>query len=63
MYVNRANELQAQGIRDGLFVGADKELDLIVELFRLNVHIYDSSDSLPANDPDIGDFLLGVRVC
>lgn len=46
--------LQAQGILDGRFVGADKELDLMVELFRLNVQIYDSSDSLP-DDPDIGD--------
>lgn len=47
--------LQALGIRDGSFKGADKELDLLVEIFMLHVQIYDSSDALPPAGADPGD--------
>ena len=47
--------LQAHGIRDGRFIGTDKELDLLVEIFMLRVQIYDSSDALPVDDAEYGD--------
>ena len=47
--------LQALGIRDGSFIGGDKELDLLVEIFMLNVQVYDSSDALPPAGADSGD--------
>jgi hypothetical protein len=46
--------LQALGIRDGRFIGGDKELDLLVEIFMLNVQIYDSSDALH-DEAECGD--------
>jgi hypothetical protein len=54
-FISYFMHLQANGIRDGSFIGGDKELDLIVEIFMLNVQIYDSSDALPHVDADTGD--------
>jgi hypothetical protein len=54
-FISYFMHLQANGIRDGSFIGGDKELDLLVEIFMLNVQIYDSSDALPHVDADSGD--------
>jgi hypothetical protein len=38
--------LQANGIRNGDFVGDDKEIDLIVDMFCLEVLVYEDADEL-----------------
>ena len=54
-------QLQALGIRDGRFVGADKELDLIVEIFSLNVKFFDSYYALSA-DMESGELRFSESV-